>query len=339
MQMKNHLVMIISLAVSIILVVGVLIPVIADNSGNGSNEPAYTNVGEYYYKTPVEGETHTIEIAVDNDGLTITYDSEPLVTETLADEMILIPLGVTQGSIGEVLAIFEYVPYVMATEWDAYWRVTSSYFGEGITTTDNFDSFVLTTDGNQYEYVSGYYSGEGEFTLCIAPTGDYVYANEPIVEDAETIIYLMDGSGEFKLEDETDGYNKYDAFAGAGDCTTILDDIEAMEFDCDYSIFNTDGTPAKYFEYQSATVSDLDTEETEYGIKINGATVTSIWEYGGDEESMITALTHFIVPVNVGETSGGSTVSPVITTVLSVIPLVMIVGLIVGTIGYFIRRQ
>lgn len=339
MQMKNHLVMIISLAVSIILVVGVLIPVIADNSGNGSNEPAYTNVGEYYYKTPVAGETHTIEMTVDDNVMILTYDSQTLTTKTLANEMMLIPLAITIEDDEEFLSCFDYIPYVDGTEWSPYWRMVSSTTGHGIASSDNFDSFVLTTNGNQYEYTSGSYSREGVFGLCIAPSGDFVYADKPTVESTETTIYLCDGSGEFKVKDETDGYLKYDAYAGIGDCTTILDDIADKEIDCDWAIFTEADPTGKWFDFQSTTVTELNTEETEYGIKINGAIATSTWLNGSDSELMETPLTHFIVPTNVGETAGEPSMSPTLSAMLSVIPLIVVVGLIIGTLGYFIRRQ
>lgn len=49
-------------------------------------------------------------------------------------------------------------------------------------------------------------------------------------------------------------------------------------------------------------------------------------------------MSYFIVPVEIAE-GGDSAMSPTLKSMVSVIPLIVIVGLIVGTVGYFIRRQ
>lgn len=83
----------------------------------------------------------------------------------------------------------------------------------------------------------------------------------------------------------------------------------------------------------------FNTTETSNGIRLDGITIESVW--GSDESLTETdTFTKFIVPTvaegsgQSGGGSGGSGLSPTLRTMLSVIPLILTVGLVIGAIGY-----
>lgn len=333
MQMKNYMAVMISLAVSVILVVGVLVPIIADNSGNGDNEPSYTNVGEYYYKTPVEGETHTIVGVHDGYEVQILYDDEVLYTLTLGEEAWILPIisyindDSTWGDGHPHIAGYQYFPSPddSGTSLDDY----IFEFDYDLTDkADNGGSIDFTIQGNKVTHLGV----ENTCNFYLAPSGEYTYAESPIVgDDMEYII--CDAFGEYELQTEgTTAYYRYSGFIGEG----IGDEVSDVGITLsEWHVFVVGGG---WPEVESIQYT-LDSETVEQGIKLNKVHVEMTWE---DSESTVTDcdLTKFIVPVQIGEGGGSSGgMSPTLSAMLSVIPLIVVVGLIIGTVGYFIRRQ
>ncbi len=323
MQMKNHLVMIISLAVSIILVVGVLIPVIADNSGNGGSEPAYTNVGDYYYRTPVDGEQHTIVITKDGTNAVITFDNEPFKTIAMGNEGWVLPIFFNDDNSWAGVIHYElYLDYNDPTQFDN--DPILSIGGSQISTSETvtINGATATTNGNTYD-----------IDLYIAPTGDYVYSDEPIVADDSTF-YLIDGVFTRSVKtDSADGIDTNISYMAKNSGLTFptLEKIVAEK-----DIY---GSTYGFLEAESATVTSVNTTDQTGAVKINSVDVTITWDDNSTEDIV---FTHLVVPVNVGSgggSEGGSGMSPTLSAMLSVIPVIVVVGLIVGTVTYFIRRQ
>ena len=321
METKNFISVIITLAVGIILTVGVLIPVISDNSGNGGNGPAYTNTGEYYYKTPVDGETHTLKGVHNDFEIQILYDEEVLHTLTMGEEAWSLPMLSFIYNDHTYVMGYTYAPYVDGNALD-----------------DFIDTFMYDATENS----SDYYQFDIEFTVhgnevnlgstdCIcrfylAPSGEYTYAESPIIEN-DTEYIISDTYGEFDLEN-LPHWHRYANFTGSGVGTEISG----------ITAFPSEWSNNNWCEIESIQYT-LDSETVEQGIKLNKVEIEATWE---DSESTVTnyELTKFIVPVQVGEgNSSGEGMSPTLSAMLSVIPIIVIVGLIMGAISYFIRRQ
>ena len=320
MDTKNILSVIITLVIGVILTVGVLIPVIADNSGSGGNESAYTNTGEFYYKTPVEGETHTLKGVKNGFELQILYDDEVLHTLTLGEEAWSLPMLSFIYDDHTYVMGYTYAPYVDGTALDDFIDIFIYDLTENSSDYYQFN-VEFTIQGNDVNY------GPDHHGICrfyLAPSGEYTYAESPIIEN-DTEYIISDTYGEFDLENY---WHRYANFTGSG-VGTEISGITA--FPSEWS--NNNWCAIESIQYT------LDSETVEQGIKLNKVEIEATWE---DSESTVTnyELTKFIVPVQIGSSgssSGG--MSPTLTSMLSVIPLIVVVGLIVGTVGFFIRRE
>lgn len=334
MNTKSFMSVIITLAVGVILTVGVLIPVIADNSGNEETNGGYTNTGAYYYKTPVEGETHTIAGVQDGNEIQISYDDEVLYTLTLGEEAWILPIisyindDSTWGDGHPHIAGYQYFPFPddSGTSLDNY---IFEFDYDLIDKTDSGSSIDFTIQGNKV-VKSG---TENTCNFYLAPSGEYTYAESPIVENNMEYI-ICDAFGEYGLQTQSAAaYYRYSSFIGEGIGNEVSDVSIPLS---EWHVFVAQGD---WPEIESIQYT-LDSETVEQGIKLNKVEIEATWE---DSESTVTnyELTKFIVPVQIGEDGGssGSSMSPTLVAMLSVIPLIVVVGLIVGTIGYFIRRE
>ena len=322
MNMKNYIVAIVSLAVAIILTVGVLVPVINDSVGSGSGT-GYTNTGDYYYKTPVDGEQHTIVITKDGTNAVITFDDEPFKTIAMGNEGWVLPIFFNDENPWMGVIYYElYLDYNDPTQFDSdpILSIGGSSISTSRTVTINGDKATL--DGNSYEY---------DIDLYIAPTGDYVYSDQPVVTDDSTF-YLIDGVFTRSVKtDLTDGIDMNISYMAKNSDLTFPT-LEKIVAEKDIYGVSTD-----YLEADSVTVTSVNTTDQNGAVKINGIDMTVTWDDNSTED---VTFTHLVVPVNVGSGSGSSGgISPTLASMLSVIPLIVVVGLIVGTVGYFIRRQ
>ena len=337
MNTNKYLMLIVTLAVSIMLVVGVLVPVIADNTGSGSgSQPAYTNVGDYYYKTPVAGETHTIKGVQDGTTVQILLDGVVLHTLTMGDEAWTVPVisyindDSTWGNGHTYVAGYLYVP--MPDDSDP--TVLDNYifsFNYDIAERYDYGSFDIdfTIEGDKLEK-------GGSLCTCnfyLSSSGEYTYAESPVIE-SDTEYLVNDAYGEFGFgTGSTPAYYRYSGFIGSG-IGTDVSSVDVLLSEWHIYVVGDDYPEVDSLQYT------LDSENVEQGIKLNKITVEMTWE---DSQSTVTTydVEKFIVPVQIGEDGGssGSSMSPTLVAMLSVIPLIVVVGLIVGTIGYFIRRQ
>ena len=320
MNMKNYIVAIVSLAVAIILTVGVLVPVINDSVGSGSGS-GYTNTGDYYYKTPVDGEEHTIVITKDGTNAVITFDDEPFKTIAMGNEGWVLPIFFNDENPLMGAIYYElYLNYDDPTQFDndPILSIGGSQISTSRTVTINGATAMI--DGIGYEY---------DIDLYIAPTGDYVYSDKPIVADDSTF-YLIDGVFTRSVKtDSADGIDMNISYMAKNSGLTFptLEKIVAEK-----DIY---GASSDYLEAESATVTSVNTTDQNGAVKINGIDMTVTWDNNSTED---VTFTHLVVPVNVGSGGDSSNISPTLASMLSVIPLIVVVGLIVGTVGYFIRR-
>ena len=284
---------------------------------------AYTNVGQYYYKTAVEGESHTLVVDTVGDNVTITYDGSVIHT---------IPMGDTGWSIP--LFLTEYVPNAS----NAPLLFSLSYMIEGVS-----NSGVL----NKTPYINGYslhgdynssnislphtfnisgtaITGMNNITLTsyMADTGDLVLAESPVI-DPEQYIYT---SQCFQLASPTPVDDvitiKYVMIDASGTSETIgtgkksyteSDGTSVAGADYDWTTYKYNGTAWKYKDWYNCDSADdglvtseitVRTTSTEDGLRLNGIDAVIHWD--GQPTDTIT-LTKFVVPVEVG---GGPSPEP-----------------------------
>ena len=320
MEIKGIMTMIVTLAVGIILTVGVLVPIIANGSGSGSG---YTNIGDYYYRTPVDGEQHTIVITKDGTNAVITFDDEPFKTIAMGNEGWVLPIFFNNDDVMQWAGVIHYelyLDYDDPTQFDN--DPMLSIGGSEIST-----SKTVTINGNQATIGGG---GSYDIDLYIAPTGDYVYSDEPIVADDSTF-YLIDGVFTRSVKtDSADGIDKNISYMAKNSGLTFP---TLYKIAGDMDIY---GASYGFLETESATVTSANTTDQNGAVKINGVDITVTWEDNSTEDI---TFTHLVVPVNVGSGGGSGGISPTLSSIIWVIPLIMIVGMIIMTVGYFINKK
>ena len=73
MNVRNMTMMIVSMAIAVVIVTGVLVPVIADSMSDDSS--GYTNTGDFHYNAiKSDTEEHTIVVALENNMVSVTVD-------------------------------------------------------------------------------------------------------------------------------------------------------------------------------------------------------------------------------------------------------------------------
>ncbi len=337
----------ISIIVSIILVTGVLIPVIADNSGT-ERTVLYTNTGEWYYNEVTNDVNTTIAFELyDNNSfpeLKITVnDNQPIeseIPEWTSDSSMnvtTLPLFIfktndskygVEGLVtccgGDISADPEYlekcgIMYYRSIHGDSE---PVRYY----TFNDEISSFSVTLSNGQVTISNidvPSINAEYELYLTGQTSGDYVLTNgnNPTVIDSTDFYccgWCGDSSMVFNEDDEPEiVYNNIIGTIGEGKISTIISNT---------TFYFIDGSTGQSFELETQPTAD------EKGTVIEGITIT------GSDDSSIGVISSFIVPVEV-VVSGDSAVSPTLRSMISIIPLIVIVGLIVGTVGYFMRRQ
>lgn len=333
MDTKNILSVIITLAVGIILTVGVLIPVIADNSGNdNSGTGSYTNTGEYYYRLTEEGENHTIEVANTGTAITITYDDVLFKTLEMGNESWIVPLIMFNPDADQHDIAIKYMTEVDDESSVSLWN--SAYVGYGSVLNPN-STQKYRIEGSNMAYNDNPQFSENAVYMYLSNenSDDYVLSKTPVVENTDEDIWIADAWGEFGLKtDSEDAWCKT-----VSDFTrTTLEQLPDYTYDavpCDLEAYYVPG----YGVADSFDVT-LNTSSVDSGTKIDSLVLHLTME---DDSLWNTTFTQFVVPTQAGSggSEGGSGISPTISAMLSVIPLIVIVGLIIGAVAYFIRRQ
>ena len=332
MQMKNYMAVMISLAVSVILVVGVLVPVIADNSSNDNNGTGgYTNTGEYYYRLAEEGENHTIEVANTGTAITITYDDVLFKTLEMGNESWIVPLIMYNTDTNTDDKAIKYLTEVGDSTDVSLWN--SVYIGLDILNPNVSKKYTI--QGSDISYDDNPIIENSVYMyLSNEDSDDYVLSKTPVVDNPDEHIWIADAWGEFGLKtDSEDAWSKT-----VSDFTrTTLEQLP------DY---NQDTTPCNleaysvpdYAEQETFDVT-LNTSSVDSGTKIDSLVLHITMD---DDSVWNTTFTQFVVPTQAGggsESGSSGGMSPTLSAMLSVIPLIVVVGLIIGTVAYFIRRQ
>lgn len=185
----------------------------------------------------------------------------------------------------------------------------------GIAFTLSDDVLSYTSSDTTAKQVSG-------MLAYVTSEGDYVYAHNPTVaEDTEIIIggvtHDLATTGSATVDIGYCASGEFGSF-GSDSVTAILDP-------------SSSGGAA----YQSTEVT-VNSTETDGAYRVDNILFTSTWS---DDSTSTATYTYFLAPATVTvESGGGGGVGTVLSNLLSVIPLITIVGIIVATIGWLKLR-
>ena len=302
-DVKKFTMAVVSLAVGVLLVLTVLVPVINDSVGSGSGDVLYTNTGDFQYKTiKSDSEEHTFVATLDDSTVTITTDGVVSYQSSVED---LVPVPIIYGN--------NFVIFVCKEGANVVCYLNKNIFaddGGGTYLTDITPSVTYTTRGhltydetdNVVPEMYDEITAEIVNTIgyLVADNGDVVFSDDPVVADDSFIVGLYYVTV-LCADIGTWGYG-------------TIDDLQVSPL------------------HEGVVGLDLTTTETDEGLtKIDHMVVS--W----DEDDPYYEVDYFFVPIQIGSDSGG--MSPTLASMLSVIPLVVIVGLLMGAITMFVKKD
>lgn len=178
-------------------------------------------------------------------------------------------------------------------------------------------SFTVTDDTLGYE-ASGTTSTQSGMIAYVSNEGEMVYAHNPTVTDDSQIVIggITNGLETTGTETVTIGY------CISGTYGTIVDQ----------TITVLDPTASGTATYVSTEMTVNTTEVGTNAYRIDSILFTSSWS---DDSTSTATYTYFLAPAEI--TVEGTTVSAggILSTLVSVIPLIVLVGVILGIIGLF----
>lgn len=345
-NVKGFMILAVSLIVSIILVTGVLIPVISNTTGGG--EKTYTNTGDFF-ETIDSNTNHTYTVGQttgDNGILTVFINMDDVPMKEW-----IIDLNKTSGTLEQTsffypILIFD-TPNGKGMEGIAYSQLNAyNLNGEGAVDWASFTSEdleigffdetgetvsrTITINNGIVDYEIGDLSPDDkQYTHCLSNEGDYVFSHSPYIKnDTEIATCIIHDVAEIS-DSQISTYFGFNAYMSGN-----IQNLTPAKY-----TYGSGELNSKYYNIQD-TVYDTHKTDNDSVIKLDNvtATVTYVRSNGTDTIEKEWIIDQFFVPVNIGSGSSSS-VSPAVATILSVIPLIVTVGLIIGTVGYFIRRQ
>lgn len=362
MNTKNYIVAIVSLTVAIILTVGVLVPVIEDgtgggNSNNGSGETRMVNdlydicarsnitIPDKYHSYDYYTSEHTSDLTIDLDNLMALYDIPISIDSEYWLDVPLIIVSFSQGT-------FNTYP-----DWCGF---TINNYGEGAA---------------EYESIGDWSNQRGkpvdwsEFSLNLSTGAIHITDKsnttlDGVVTEAYVISEKEDGVLPFKVKFHNDSMStsgleiEEEALVQIDGGVKITGEVSMNStvgsdngfytgiFDENDIEFTNDSATIRGLELNDANIPPLPYTCT---MDVSFSTLNGKCAYRGDityenvdcpteYESSAESYNLLIVGTMAYSNDSGG-MSPTLTSMLSVIPLIVIVGLIVGTVEYFIRRQ
>ncbi len=336
MNTNKFVMLTVGIVVAVVLVSGVMIPVIGNASSGG--DKTYKNTGEYYYTQAKEGDNHTIVITNDGTKATITYDGDTLKEIALGNEFWFIPLFTFDQDGEKKFCILEYLVGTGMDSPPTEDKILDIPYTGGAWA--NSEEMTITINGTQVTVTESGSSDSTPYTVDIylSKTGEFVWADDPII-NPETSIYAMDGKGVLTI----DGNNRKWVYGAVG-CYGLIDEMQellensflvkdSMKYDGSGWEAISPGTLAPGPENIVAApqITEIDGLD-----KIDGINIETLWQ---NEDSFNIDVQRFIVPVEVSGSGGSSNgLSPTVSTVLSIVPLLIVVSLIVSAI-VIIKKQ
>ena len=325
----------IALIIGVLLISGVVAPVIAnvssdsgEDSGSGGDTLETIKYGHWKMAESGEWDLYTSDIGGNAIGLYYDdpSDSDPFFTiEIMNGETDdILPI-----MIGEDFFVYIYYPHAM-DEWHPdFWIIGDN--GEDLSARSdeihvNGNTISFTSN---VEYDSPIYTMDG-LIAHISDEGDYTaYPNG----DATSVTYAV-MNGWFSEYDESTGVS-YDAHVYA-----TMDGSGLMWSDGFAYVYHGDVYTTNNWTSASATATYIKSDGKYMGMSINGTYDSNLdlsedvpfgAGYNEGESGFKEYIAFAVGPIGNG---GGSGLSPTLTTILSVIPLILTVGLVIGAIGF-----
>lgn len=352
METNKYLTLIITLVVGTILITGVLIPVISNSgsdSGSGSGTSTATDV--LYYSAPIENEEHvysivnnendeqqssgTIRILLDDSVMKeITWDATSVDQNNRPDDVAVpILFGEYTTEMQGVSISVRFMYYVGVTYvWEDHWTPIFSMIEEGVGT--------VGTDSN-VTYIE---DGITDTPYTISVVGDTISeANGSVPPITFSGITLMLNNNGTHFYIENPKFN-------TDDDMTIVGFHNERKWDESVSNWYLVGVGC-CFTGKITDINELICHETSNStIVLNSS--TAVANMTGDElESVdVTAslgdfdlemeITHAIVPVyEIDDGGNGGSDNGPVKVILTVIPLLLIVGMVFLVINFVMKRN
>ena len=322
MDIKGHSTMIIAMAIAVVVMTGVMVPVISDaldsaggGGGSGSDNEPYVNSGTAYLKAWDSNE-HLITITDSNVNVVFNYDGTDVLTMAKGSEGWCIPVTVCEGEenggVATRIACFTYsiadgiglTNLIGLGIWqDSEGAIGDAWKNQIYASAQDTVFTIEIYEERDYKYaevlVNGEFIGDsltGVTKFLSDNSGEYVYAESPVVTDGTEVIQMncyyahseAHGStpSEFTI---VEGFSKGDISYLSADYDNYWNIIGFA----DTSVIMVDGNDYALDDILSCTLS---TETLDNGTRINGMTVETLWYYQSDEFTRTYTFDMYIAP-------------------------------------------
>lgn len=299
---RSFMLMAVTLVVGIVLIAGVVVPVISDVSSNGGDDDSgesFTNEGTGFL-TKTDQSTSVTYYPVSNN----KYSTQP---DSVADR-----------------PVYDAPLYILATDNTYMIRVLEEQGGPSY-----FQVFSLDHDAGAI--LSDMLTLSGT-TLTFTPRGESTAVTK------SNIMYYPTETGAytfvtFKDMGQTPEYGTYYALENTPVyCFGLLSSSGMASFTINGTSQTNTVTVFGADTYSdSAEITLTDNQITDISFTI---VTTDISIDPGSLDGETIGMFYMVLPVEVGGSSGGSDVPEYLSSLLSVIPLLMIVGLILGVLAF-----
>lgn len=305
LNIKSYILMAVTLVIGVLLISGVVTPVIADVSSNGDGEGSgetYTNEGHGFLSKTNQSTSVTFYPVSNN-----KYSTQP---DSVADRPVYdAPFYILAKNDVNTVRVLEeqegpsyFQVFSLDDDADAILSDTLTISGTTLTMTSRTDSTTITKSDIMY-----YPSETGNYTYVTVKemSGTPTYGTYFALNNTPLYCFGLYASKSFSHTMATFAIN------GTSGSNTVT--VYGADTHSDSAEFTLTDNQISGISFSIATVD----------ISINPASL--------DDENL--GMFYMVLPVEVGE-SGGSGMSPTLTTILSVIPLILTVGLVIGAVGF-----
>ena len=378
MELNGKITMMISLAIAVVIVTGVMTPIISDTLNGGGSDKGIVNTGEYYLKNIDDDEEHVLSISYTDSSVVVTSDSYTKTMPKSGDWLFPIMMMTFVGSWDEEEYIDTYVWCVAfhesALNNDAetvgpyaeimYGGLDGMNQANILDTTSEFLTFTIKLTFDTI-VTYGYFDKGGDFETetyedtgpnaisILSENGEWVYSKTPVVSKDTTFYLVKDYYHAEGTYDE--GISEYMEVLGQGTITEMQSQEPPLYPYWNYEEYNYFPGGHDIYSYEvtwNAPVWDISDKGSMVTLKKVSLSCTgtrsedhmrSVGNIPETTEKTFVIDT-FLVPVTpvsngqpANDGDNGSEIPPTLANLVSIVPVLVLAGLVIGTIGY-IRR-
>lgn len=356
MEVKNFVMMAVTLIIGVILVAGVLTPVISDSIENGNGVSSGSS--NYYLKSV--SDSYGISITQTATDVTISFEDD-VITMPKSGEWELPIMKYSEDSADYddevwVIGYGEYFPfpyqdpstistcpYVYSVSYSdddvAFdYDLPLLYDGDSLSINllPNSISFIhiVTSEADSEPVTTEEGTLDVHDVYAISMSGELVYTENPVIDEDTEILLIS----------SMQSYNVFSSTSYQGDYVTLgLHGTMESFTDSPYTLYCQLFENDIFYDYSSTTNGPImNTSSVSGGTRIDNVTLSVLYEPDGftaDDISKTYTFTKFIVPAgHEGSSgSGGSGIPSTLSTLLTVVPLLVLTGLVLMTVTYFRR--